>query len=97
MLPLIKKDSPTAIDAYKKELALVPLDATKTPGPVLQDMYYLGAAYLQATPPDYLNCAFYASRAVAYAPDNFKTSVVAVRPSIATTSITVGTTTAMTR
>jgi tetratricopeptide (TPR) repeat protein len=69
---VIKKDSPTAIDAYKKELALVPPDATKTPGAVLQDVYYLGVAYMQATPPDYLSCAFYASRAVAYAPDNFK-------------------------
>lgn len=69
---LLKKDSPTAIDAYKKELAIVPPDATKTPGTVLQDIFYLGEAYYQATPPDYLNCAFYASRAVAYAPENFK-------------------------
>jgi tetratricopeptide (TPR) repeat protein len=72
---LIKKDSPAAIDAYKKELAIVPADATKTPGDVLQDIYYLGVAYMQATPPDYLDCTFYASRAVAYAPDNFKTQL----------------------
>lgn len=62
----LKKD-PAAIDAYKKELALVPADATKTPGPVLQDIFYLGYAYYQSTPPDYLNCSFYASRAAAYA------------------------------
>lgn len=69
---LLKKDSPTAIDAYKKELAMVPPDATKTPGTVLQDIFYLGEAYYQANPPDLLNCTFYASRAVAYAPENFK-------------------------
>ena len=30
-----KNDNATAIDAYKKELALVPLAATKTPGSIL--------------------------------------------------------------
>ena len=69
---LNKKDSTTAIDAYKKELAIVPPDQTKTPGTVLQDIYFLGGAYMQATPPDYLSCTFYASRAVAYAPDPYK-------------------------
>ena len=67
-----KKDSPTAIDAYKKEISVAPPDATKTPGVVLQDIYFLGGAYMQATPPDYLDCTFYASRAVAYAPDPYK-------------------------
>ena len=67
-----KNDNATAIDAYKKELALVPPAATKTPGSVLQDIFYLGSAYYQSNPPDYLDCTFYASRAVAYAPDNFK-------------------------
>jgi hypothetical protein len=69
---LLKKDSAGAIDAYKKELAIVPPDATKTPGSVLQDIYYMGEAYRGATPPDYLSCAFYESRAIAYAPDNYK-------------------------
>jgi tetratricopeptide (TPR) repeat protein len=69
---LLKKDSATAIDNYKKELAMVPPDATKTPGSVLQDIFYLGEAYYQSTPPDYLNCTFYTSRAVAYAPDQYK-------------------------
>jgi hypothetical protein len=67
-----KKDTATAIDAYKKELAFVPLDQTKTPGQVLQDTFYLGEAYRSATPPDYLSCAFYESRAIAYAPANFQ-------------------------
>jgi hypothetical protein len=70
---LLKKDSAGAIDAYKKELAMVPPDATKTPGPVLQDIYYLGEAYRGTNPPDYLSCAFYEARAIAYAPDNYKT------------------------
>ena len=69
---LNKKDNAAAIDAYRKELELVPLAATRTPGSVLQDIFYLGSAYYQSNPPDYLNCTFYASRAVAYAPDNFK-------------------------
>jgi len=69
---LNKKDTPTAIDAYKKELAIVPADQTKTPGLVLQDIYYLAIAYLQSTPPDLSNCAFYAARVAAYAPDNLK-------------------------
>jgi len=38
------------------------------------DIFYMGEAYYQMTPPDYLDCAFYTSRAVAYAPDNFKTA-----------------------
>jgi hypothetical protein len=63
-----KKDNATAIDAFKKELASLPLAATQQPGSVLLDTYYLGEAYSLSTPPDYLNCAFYASRAVAYAP-----------------------------
>src|ERR1700761_1657755 len=69
---LNKKDSPTAIDAYKKEIAAAPADATKTPGTVLQDIYFLAVASLQSTPPALLNCAFYASRVVAYAPDALK-------------------------
>jgi tetratricopeptide (TPR) repeat protein len=67
-----KNDAAAAIDAYKKELASVPVDATKTPGAILQDTFYLGQEYMKATPPDYLDCAFYTSRAVAYAPDSYK-------------------------
>jgi hypothetical protein len=69
---LNKKDAATAVDNYKKELAIVPPAATQTPGLVLQDIYYLSIAYLQSTPPDLSNCAFYAARVVAYAPDNLK-------------------------
>jgi hypothetical protein len=69
---LNKKDTATAIDNYKKELAAVPAAATQTPGSVLQDIFFLAAAYAQSTPPDLSNCAFYAARVVAYAPDNLK-------------------------
>jgi hypothetical protein len=34
----------------------------------LPDTYQLGMAYFQSTPPDLLNCSFYMSRVVAYAP-----------------------------
>jgi tetratricopeptide (TPR) repeat protein len=69
---LNKKDTASAIDAYKKELEIVPAAATQTPGSVLQDIYFLAVAYLQSTPPDLINCAFYAARVAAYAPDNLK-------------------------
>ena len=70
---LNKKDSPTAIDAYKKELAFVSPDATKAPGQPLQDTYFLGLAYLQSTPPDLLDCAYYTIRFVTLAPEPYKT------------------------
>jgi hypothetical protein len=70
---LLKKDGATAIDNYKKELAIAPPETTKTPGSVLMDIYYLGESYRLIATPDYLDCAFYESRAIAYAPDNFKT------------------------
>jgi len=70
---LNKKDTATAIDAYKKELASVPLAQTQALGPQLQDTYYLGVAYYESTPPDYLNCAYYGSRFVALAPEPYKT------------------------
>lgn len=69
---LNKKDTATAITNYKQELSIVPEAATQTPGSVLQDMYFLAVAYLQSTPPDLVNCAFYAARVASYAPDNLK-------------------------
>ena len=66
-----KKDSPGAIEAYKSELAAYPAASLTTPQ-VLQEVYYLGVAYYQATPPDYVNCTFYTTRAAALAPDQFK-------------------------
>ena len=66
-----KKDSAGAIAAYKAELAAMPPDQLATPN-ALQETYYLGSAYFAATPPDYVNCTFYTTRAAVLAPDQFK-------------------------
>ena len=68
---LAKKDNPGAITAIKTEIDGAP-DQTKVAGPVLQDVYVLAQAYYTSTPPDYLNCAWYATRAAAFAPDAYK-------------------------
>jgi hypothetical protein len=72
---LNKKDSATAIDAYKKELANAPIAKTQEPGQLLQDTYYLGVAYQQSTPSDLLNCTFYVTRFVTFAPEPYKTQM----------------------
>ena len=61
-----KKDAATAVDALKKSLASVPVADTTKPGPLLQDTYTLGSAYYQSTPPDLINCAWYAARAAGF-------------------------------
>ncbi len=58
----------------KKEIDGDPDDTAK-PSPVLQDVYYLAQAYYTSTPPDYLNCAWYATRAAAFAPAAYKTTI----------------------
>ncbi len=73
---LNKKDTATAITNFKQELASVPVAATVQPGPILQDTFFLGTAYLQSTPPDLLNCAFYVARFVAYAPEPYKSQML---------------------
>jgi hypothetical protein len=73
---LNKKDTATAIDDFKKELASVPEDQTKVPGPILQDTYTLGSAYYQSQPRDLLDCAFYAARAANFAPEPYKTQMM---------------------
>lgn len=72
---LNKKDTATAITNFKQELAAVPVDQTTKPGPILQDTYFLGLAYLQSAPPDYINCTFYVSRFTAYAPEPYKSQM----------------------
>jgi hypothetical protein len=67
-----KKDYATAITEYKAELASAAPAATSTPGPVLADTYLLGYAYELSTPPDYVNCTFYATRAANFAPAEAK-------------------------
>jgi tetratricopeptide (TPR) repeat protein len=73
-----KKDTATAITNFKLELHAVPVDQTTKPGNLLQDTYALGAAYYQSTPPDYVNCTWYTSRAAAFAPDPYKTEFLKV-------------------
>ncbi len=54
----------------------MPLAETSKPGLPLQDTYELGYAYSQSTPPDYVNCTWYASRAAAFAPEPYKTQML---------------------
>ena len=72
---LNKNDGAAAVDAFTKELQAVPVDQTTKPGTILQDTYFLALSYMKSTPPDYLNCAFYAARFVAYAPEPYKSQV----------------------
>jgi tetratricopeptide (TPR) repeat protein len=75
---LAKKDDATAITDYKAELASVPVDMTTKPGAILQDVYELGIAYYQSTPPDYVDCTWYTSRAAAFAPEPYKSEFLKV-------------------
>ncbi len=71
---LAKKDNAGAITALKTEIDAHEPD-TEKPSPVLQDVYTLAQAYYTSTPPDYLNCAWYATRAAAFAPEPYKTQI----------------------
>lgn len=74
----LKKDTKTAIANYTAELKAAPPASTTTPGVILQDTYQLGLAYYQSTPPDYLNCTWFTSRAAAFAPEPYKTEFLKV-------------------
>ncbi len=71
---LTKKDNADAITALKTEIDGDPADTLKA-SPVLQDVYVLAQAYYTSTPPDYLNCAWYATRAATFAPDAYKPTI----------------------
>ena len=71
---LVKKDNADAIKALKTEIDSHEAD-TEKPSPVLQDVYTLAQAYYTSTPPDYLNCAWYATRAANFAPEPYKTQI----------------------
>ncbi|MEG9436263.1 hypothetical protein JAO29_08805 [Edaphobacter sp. HDX4] len=73
---LAKKDAATAVTQLKQSLSSVPVEQTKTPGPLLTDTYLLAQAYYQMTPPDPLNCAWYATRAATFAPEPYKTQMM---------------------
>ena len=72
---LAKKNNADAIKALTTELNGVPVADTQDPQKQLQDVYVLAQAYYTSTPPDYLNCAWYATRAAAFAPAAFKTPI----------------------
>ena len=71
---LAKKDNADAITVLKKEIDGDQADTQKV-GFVLQDVYILAQASYTSTPPDYLNCAWYATRAAAFAPDAYKPTI----------------------
>jgi len=73
---LNKKDAATAVTDFKLDLGSVPATDTTKPGPMLQDTYELAQAYYQETPPDYVNCTWYASRAAAFAPEPYKSQML---------------------
>jgi tetratricopeptide (TPR) repeat protein len=75
---LNKKDAATAVTNFKQAIASVPVAETSKPGPTLQDTYELGYAYYQMTPPDFVNCTWYASRAANFAPEPYKTTMLAL-------------------
>ena len=63
-----EKDNAGAITALNTEITSADPGQLTTVGPVLQDEYTLANAYYTSTPPDYLDCAWYATRAGADAP-----------------------------
>jgi hypothetical protein len=71
---LTKKDNASAITALKSEVDGDEPD-TEHASPVLQDVYVLAQAYYTSTPPDFLNCAWYATRAAFFAPDAYKPTI----------------------
>jgi hypothetical protein len=71
---MAKKDNADAITELKKEIDGNTDDTTK-PSQTLQDVFVLAQAYYTSTPPDYLNCAWYATRAAAFAPAAYKTTI----------------------
>jgi len=64
---LLKKDNAGAIATYKKELKDADPATLTQPSQQLQDMVGLANAYYTSTPPDLLNCAWYSTRAAAFA------------------------------
>jgi len=71
-----KKDYADAAKAYVSELRSMPPASTQVPGPALQDTFNLAIDYYKSTPPDYLNCAFFAARASNFAPEPYKSQML---------------------
>jgi hypothetical protein len=73
---LAKKDNADAIKLLHDELKLVTPAATEDSNQQLQDVYTLAQAYYTSTPPDLLNCAWYATRAGSFAVDPYKSQIL---------------------
>jgi hypothetical protein len=73
---LNKNDAATAVTNFKLAIASVPVAETSKPGVTLQDTYELGQAYYKSTPPDFLNCTWYAARAANFAPEPYKSQMM---------------------
>jgi hypothetical protein len=71
---LAKKDNAAAITTLKKEIDGDEPDTEKA-SPVLQDVFVLAQTYYTSTPPDFLNCAWYATRAATFAPEAYKPQI----------------------
>jgi tetratricopeptide (TPR) repeat protein len=67
-----KGDYPTAITEYTAELKSMPVAQTAVPSQALQDTFFLGVSYFKNTPPDYINCVWYADRAAHFAPPQYQ-------------------------
>jgi len=62
-----KKDYAGAVTAFKQEIAGAQPATLTQPSAQLQDMVLMANAYYLSATPDYLNCAWYATRAAAFA------------------------------
>lgn len=71
---LAKKDYPTAIAQFTAELKAAD-PAHTTSGPVLNDTYLLGTAYIAEDPKDLLNGIFFLARAAQYEPEPAKSTI----------------------
>jgi tetratricopeptide (TPR) repeat protein len=74
-LIVAKKDFKGAVEEYRQELMLFPVEGTKS-GPGLSDTLQLAQAYTKLTPPDMPNAVWFFARAYAFAPDSYKPQIL---------------------
>ena len=87
---MAKKDNAGAITVLKTraEWRSRAADTRGAAAAVLQDVYALAQAYYTSTPPDYLNCAWYATRAANFAPAPYQAQIGHLASPTATRSST---------
>ncbi|HEY0795607.1 MAG TPA: hypothetical protein VGD64_07480 [Acidisarcina sp.] len=71
---LSKKDYASAITHFTAELKAAD-PAQSASGPILNDTYLLGTAYISQDPKDYLNGIYFLTRAAQYEPEPAKTTI----------------------